>query len=249
LSSAVEAEAPIFIAMWTIAHRGASGYAPENTAAAFELAITMRADMIETDARRTSDGQIVLFHDDTLDAKSDGHGPLGQHELEQLSLLDFGAWFDPRFAGERILTLTEYLDRFAGRIGTCLEIKDPAAAEGVISILRGWRVGSAHHPFHITSFDWDTAVQARRALELPTGYLTSAFDTETIGRCGAAGLTQICPPARLLDQRLVDAAHEAGLTARAWGVRDRADVDRLFATGADGATVNWPDWILDRGAT
>lgn len=232
--------------MLTLAHRGASGYAPENTAAAFELAIDMGADMIETDARRTRDGQVVLFHDDRLDSRSDGTGTVADHTLTQLRRLDLGAWFEPRFAGERILTLAEYLDRFTDRIGTCLEIKDPAAAEAVVAELGPRRLAAGPHAFHLTSFDWDAAVRARAALRLPTGYLCRAFDVDTIERCVGAGLTQICPPAGLLTAPLVEAAHQAGLLVRAWGVRDRADVDRLFATGADGATVNWPDWLLQR---
>jgi len=93
-----------------IAHRGASGYAPENTRAAFDLAIAMGADAIETDVRLTADGHPVLFHDAVVDRVSDGRGPVDDHTLEELRRLDLGSWFGSDAAGERLLTLDEALD-------------------------------------------------------------------------------------------------------------------------------------------
>jgi glycerophosphoryl diester phosphodiesterase len=98
---------------------------------------------------------------------------------------------------------------------------------------------------HVTSFSWSALLPATMMHGgLVYGYLSRTFNTDIIRRCVARGIAQICPPAGLLTAELVDEAHAAGLNVRAWGVRERADVDRLFAAGADGATVNWPDWIL-----
>jgi glycerophosphoryl diester phosphodiesterase len=108
--------------MWNIAHRGASGYAPENTHAAFDRAIAMRADAIETDVQVTTDGALVLFHDDFVDRNSDGHGPVVDHSLAELRSLDLGAWFGPSFAGQRVLTAQEMIDEYAGHIPVVFEI-------------------------------------------------------------------------------------------------------------------------------
>ena len=91
--------------MRCIGHRGASGYAPENTRAAFARAIAMGADAIETDVQLTADGQLVLFHDATVERTSDGRGPLADYTLAELRALDLGGWFAPEFAGERELAL------------------------------------------------------------------------------------------------------------------------------------------------
>lgn len=88
----------------TIAHRGASDHAPENTRAAFDLAIGIGADMIETDVQVTRDGQTVLFHDQLVNRTSDGMRPLAPHTLAELRAPDLGSLFGPMFAGQRIVT-------------------------------------------------------------------------------------------------------------------------------------------------
>lgn len=113
--------------IWVIAHRGASKDAPENTLAAFQLAIDQGADMIELDIRLSRDGQIVVFHDKTLQRTTDGEGKLDNLTLAELQSLDAGSWFDPsRFAGEKIPSLREVLDLCAGQIMLNIEIKKDA---------------------------------------------------------------------------------------------------------------------------
>ncbi|NMC78815.1 MAG: glycerophosphodiester phosphodiesterase, partial [Chloroflexi bacterium] len=87
------------------AHRGASADAPENTLAAFRLAVDENADGIELDAKLSADGQVVVIHDQSVDRTTDGHGRVGQLTLAQLKELDAGSSFSPGFAGERIPTL------------------------------------------------------------------------------------------------------------------------------------------------
>lgn len=227
--------------MRNIAHRGASAYAPENTVAAFDLAIAMGADAIETDVQSTSDGHLVLFHDSLLDRTSNGHGLLTDQALGHLQQLDIGAWFSPDHAGTRILELEPALDRFLSKIPFVLEIKDPAAALPLMdAIPRTDRI-------EITSFDWDALLLARdRAPAYRFGFLTTRFDTAEIERCVAAGLQQICPHASSVSANIVAEAHRQGLDVRAWGVSERLQIDRLRDAGVDGTTCNWPDWL--RGA-
>ena len=232
--------------MLTIAHRGASGYAPENTHAAFERAIGMGVDMVETDVQLTRDGDLVLIHDELVDRTSDGQGPVADHTLAELRALDMGAWFAPEFAGERILTLEEFAAAFLPRIPAVLEIKDPLATGPLLDAIAALGIADL---VHVTSFSWSALLPATMLHgSLTYGYLSRTFNVDIIRRCAARGIAQICPPGGLLTNELVDAAHAAGLTVRAWGMRERDDVDRLFATGADGATVNWPDWTLSHPA-
>jgi len=151
-----------------------------------------------------------------------------------------GSWFGSGFSGERIVTMREFQDEYVPRIPICLEIKDPLATGPLIAFLKSQDL---NEQIHVTSFSWSAILQARSALAVPTGFLCRLFNTGIIERCVARGIDQICPPVSELDGEMVEFSHQQGLVVRAWGVRERNDIDRLFETGVDGATTNWPDWI------
>jgi glycerophosphoryl diester phosphodiesterase len=129
-----------------VAHRGASGYAPEHTIAAYTLALEQGADYVEQDLTLTSDGVLVCLHDDTLERTTDVEtrfpdravvesGPGGQpvkrwyandFTLAELKTLDAGSWFDARFAGARIATFEEAIALVKGKAGLFPELKSPA---------------------------------------------------------------------------------------------------------------------------
>ena len=227
--------------MLAVAHRGASGYAPENTRAAFDRAVALGSDAIETDVQLTADGQLVLFHDATVDRTSDGQGPVADHTLAELRRLDLGGWFAPEFAGQRAMTPAELLDEYAGRVPLVFEIKDGRATAPLVALL------AARAPLdrvQVTSFLWSALLEARSLHPgLTLGFLTPTFEPDLIDRIVRRGFNQICPPVDRLTARRVALARERGLTVRAWRVERRDPVERLVETGADGATCNWPDWI------
>jgi glycerophosphoryl diester phosphodiesterase len=234
--------------MLILAHRGASGYAPENTWPAFTLAREMGANGIETDVQLSSDGVMVLVHDTNLDRTSDGTGPVADLTWDALSRLDAGSWLDARFAGERIVRLDDFLawcfpdPLVAGEMMICLEVKAPAAADPLVLLLNE-RALTGQPSLQLTSFNWDAVVRVHTALPgLVAGFLTPRFDSAEIERVVAAGLPQICPRADLLTPDLVAEAHGRGLNVRAWGVATREHLALVYATGADGTTLNWPDW-------
>ncbi|MGE3269224.1 MAG: glycerophosphodiester phosphodiesterase [Chloroflexota bacterium] len=234
--------------MLIFAHRGASGYAPENTMPAFELAREMGAGGIETDIQVSKDGVLVLVHDTKVDRTSNGTGNVADFTWQELSALDAGGWFDARFAGERIVRLDQFLDWAIpnplepASLVLCLEIKAPAATEATIEALAA-RGLTARPDLQLSSFDWDAAVRAHTALPgLVVGFLTPRFDKAEIERVLNAGLPQICPRADLLTPEMVTLAHERGLNVRAWGVGTREHLKLVYDCGADGTTLNWPDW-------
>lgn len=122
-----------------IAHRGASGHAPESTMAAYELAHEWGADYLEVDVQLSADGELVVFHDDTVDRTSDGEGHIHDYTLEELKALDTGTWFndanvdkaDPAFAGAQILTLEELFERFGHDARYYIETKSPLLNPGL----------------------------------------------------------------------------------------------------------------------
>jgi len=109
--------------MKVIAHRGASGYAPENTMAAFELAVEMGAEAIEFDVQMTKDGEIIVFHDYVLGRTASGEGLIMNKTLSELKTLDAGSWFSDKFKDEKILTLKEVLEKIPKEIELHIEIK------------------------------------------------------------------------------------------------------------------------------
>ena len=93
-----------------IGHRGASMYAPENSASSLKLASLMGIEWIETDVQITLDNKLVIFHDEKLERTSNGEGFLALKKFSELKKLDIGSWFSKEFEGERILSLVEFLD-------------------------------------------------------------------------------------------------------------------------------------------
>lgn len=92
-----------------VCHRGANKVAPENTLPALECALAAGFSHIEVDLQISSDGEIVVHHDPTLDRTTNGKGAVAAHSLAELRALDAGSWFDPFFAGTPIPTLAEVL--------------------------------------------------------------------------------------------------------------------------------------------
>ncbi len=122
------------------AHRGSSKYAPEETLAAFRRAIADGADTLEGDMAQTKDGQIIIIHDDTLSRTTNveelypDRAPwnVSDFTLAEVKRLEAGSWFSPKFAGEKIITLREWLRFTHRRVGLYPEIKDPDLYPGIV---------------------------------------------------------------------------------------------------------------------
>lgn len=106
-----------------IAHRGASGEAPENTMASFKLAIEQKADAIELDVQRSKNGRIMIMHDHSLRRTTSVKGRIAKKPHHELGAIDAGSWFHPTFAKERIPTLGHVLDTFGTKTNYVIELK------------------------------------------------------------------------------------------------------------------------------
>jgi len=106
-----------------IAHRGANRQAPENTLAAFHLALDLGADLLELDVRQTRDGELVVIHDEYVNRTTDGAGAVKDLDYAQLRRLDAGAWKGAQFAGQRVPSLRDVLELTAGSAGVVVELK------------------------------------------------------------------------------------------------------------------------------
>lgn len=110
--------------VYRIAHRGSSVDRPENTLPAILKAIDSKATVVEVDVRTSQDGELVLLHDATLDRTTNGRGKVNDFKLVELKGLDAGGWFDERYRGERIPTLSEALDLSRSKIKVLLDLKE-----------------------------------------------------------------------------------------------------------------------------
>src|SRR5690606_32908259 len=108
------------------AHRGAALMAPENTLAAFHAAIDAGADAIEFDVRLSADGAVVVFHDRDFRRVANDPRTVAETPLSAMRDIDIGSWFDPRFSGERIQTLSEALAFIDRRALALVELKPDA---------------------------------------------------------------------------------------------------------------------------
>jgi glycerophosphoryl diester phosphodiesterase len=231
-------------ALMVIAHRGASSYAPENTLAAFDLALEMGVRHIELDVALTSDDHTVVIHDDKVDRTTDGCGLVTNHTLAALRELDAGSWFGPQFEGERIPTFDEVLARYKGRVHIHTEIKgkSPSLSQRTVDLIR--KHGMERH-VTVTSFRSAPLEEMRvYAPEWPTGWLVREVNDSIIAQARAIGVTQFCPRADTVTPELVQRLHAEGFVARAWGVSTEELMQRLVQAGVDGMTVNFPDKLI-----
>ncbi len=225
--------------MLVIAHRGASGHRPENTLSAYELAIEMRADMIEIDLHKTKDGHIVITHD----AELPGLGGIADHTLEELRSLDMGE-------GEKIPILGEVLDGFASRIPVNLEIKWGAAGdydrleEQTLEALRVRGLGTdiLFSCFRRSVLERlrDQDPKARLALlvspQSKTYSLASALE-----HAAALGCEALNPHWSQVDEELVERSHGAGLAVNVYTVNETQGMRRMLDLRVDGVFTNFPD--------
>jgi glycerophosphoryl diester phosphodiesterase len=236
--------------VWVVAHRGASGHAPENTMAAFRRAVEMGATFIETDLHLTRDARVVAIHDATLDRTTNGHGLVDLMPLVAVRELDAGTWFRSAsaesFAGERVPTLDEVL-RFARErdIIFYLELKSDSTwgvEHAVVAALRD--TGEAARVV-ILSFDPATLLSVNRLDQtMMTGYLCEIPSNDLVERSVRAGARQIAPRGDLVTPALVKRAHEAGLQVVAWTINEPDQMRRLIEAGVDGIMSDYPDRLV-----
>lgn len=253
--------------MLVIGHRGASGYAPEHTFASYDLALSLGVDYIEQDLQMTKDGILVVLHDDTLDRTTAGRctGRVIDHTLEQVRACDVGSWFNAThparaqdaYARERIPTLDEVFERYAGRASFYIETKNPDEAPGMEAALvalldeRELRQAAAH--------EWRVIIQSfsERSLRmihdmdatLPLVQLLHARSEtpRTIqGRLAriAEYAIGIGPSWRDVDIHLGRAATRACLELHPYTVNDAELMQRMTDLGVTGMFTDVPDVLL-----
>lgn len=250
-----------------IAHRGASGTCPENTLAAIQRAIEIGSDAVEQDVRRTKDGAIVLMHDATVYRTTDfrqrlggrGRRSPGRHPssrvsdltLPEVKALDAGSWKSPGFAGERVPTLEEALERLRERALGIIEIKDEGIAADVAEVIRKTRM---ERGVSVISFSDRAIRDARERIPtLRTGLLVSDVvrpsgrlrAREHARRAADAGAGILVALWRLATRPYIDELRARGFPIWVWTVNDPRTMKRLAAAGVDGIATDRPERLRE----
>lgn len=226
-----------------IAHRGASGAAPENTMAAFRKAIEMGSDMIEIDIQRTRDGHLVVFHDRTLGRTSNGSGVLRDHTLDELRQLDAGSWFGEEFVGEPIPTLVEVLELVRGRCEINIEIKNLPYQDPEIEATLLKTLAETAFPLNetiISSFDH---VSLARLSKLEPNIPTAALFGGLPASLAGMDTPILHPHWNGVTAGFMAMAKEAGRKVNVYTVDKPHLWGEMIEAGVDGIITNYPDQL------
>ncbi|MFB6468882.1 glycerophosphodiester phosphodiesterase [Cytobacillus sp. Hz8] len=237
-----------------VAHRGASGYAPENTIAAFDKAVEMKADYIEIDVQRSKDGKLVIIHDTTVDRTTDGTGKVKDLTFEQLRALDAGSFKGEQFKGEKIPTFDEILDRYHGKTGILIELKTPELYPGIEeSVAQELKERNLDHPQNekiiIQSFNFESMEKMNELLpKVPIGVLTSsqADASEQALKEFSAYADYFNPSYGIVSEDLVEQVHSLGLKISSWTVSNQETANFLLSMDVDAIITNYPDYVDPR---
>jgi glycerophosphoryl diester phosphodiesterase len=224
-----------------IAHRGSSVYAPENTLAAFNLAVRQEADAIELDVDLTCDGHVVVMHDTTIDRTTNGHGRVADLTLEEIRQVDAGAWKDAAFKGERVPLLQEVLEAMGQRLLINVEVKSTllrsSGVEAKVAALIEQHglldrvIISSFNPFalrRVKHINPGLACALIYAPDLPI-FLRNAWFAPLIPNLNARH-----PHHSQVNRDMVDQFHAQGLVVNVWTVNQAGIVHAMDQAGVDG---------------
>lgn len=245
-----------------VAHRGDSKHYPENTLPAFESAVRMGIDVVETDIHITKDGKLVIWHDPTLERNTDGSGKVEDHTLDELRRLDAGYTFTPdggkthpfRGKGVTICTLAEAFERCPGqRFNIDLKTKCPEIVDEFIRVVRehGAEDRICAASFHLENLerlrafapDILTSVTTAEVVPLllrqKLHILPRAFKRKIIFQVPEkqAGI-------HVVTKGFVEAMHRRGAVVMVWTINDEETMRRLFSIGVDSVMTDDPALVI-----
>ncbi|MCY7670381.1 glycerophosphodiester phosphodiesterase [Bacillus altitudinis] len=231
--------------MYIIAHRGSSSAAPENTIAAFDVAVEQGADYIELDVQMTMDQHVVVIHDDTVDRTTNGNGLVKSYTLDQLKKLDAGSWFDHQYTNERIPTLQEILERYSQRIGILIEIKHPKRQIGIEKAVARI-INRFAYSRHIIIQSFDVHALQRIKAFAPS-LRTALIIKPDVFKLTKRKLTTYSSFANCLNMKKtminrwwIDRIHTFGMDVFIWTVKDQKTADRIKKYPIDGVVTDNP---------
>lgn len=222
-----------------IGHRGAMGHETENTLASVQKALDLDVDMIEIDVFKIASGEIVVFHDETVDRLTNGGGTIENYTLDELKKLIVEE-------NHKIPLLQEVLDLIANTVRLNIELKGADTADSVNTIINDcidreeWILDN----FIISSFRWDELKRTRNLnTEIPIAVLTSEKPLEALPIAKELDAEAINPNFRELDLEVAQQIRKAGFKIYPWTVNNPGDIARMKQIGVDGIITNYPERV------
>ncbi|HIG94968.1 MAG TPA: glycerophosphodiester phosphodiesterase [Nanoarchaeota archaeon] len=220
-----------------IGHRGAMGYAPENTLKSFKKALELNVDAVELDIYVCKSGELVVIHDDKVNRTTNGKGYVVEKTFEELSTLDAGE-------GEKIPKLSEVLDLIDRKVKVNIELKGVKTAKPVHELIekyvknKGWE----YDDFLISSFNHYELKKFRKLNpKIKIGALISGIPIGFSKFAKMLNVDSVNLCFEFINQEFVDDAHNRNLKVYVWTVNDSDDIERMKTFGVDGIFSNFPD--------
>lgn len=237
-----------------IAHRGASGSAPENTLAAFKKAMDIGVDYVELDIHLSKDGEVVVIHDATLDRTTTGTGPVQDRTWAELQQLDAGSWYGDAFKGEPLPSLRQVMELVNGQTKILIEIKSPkdglyqGIEQKTLDLIKEynaytWCEMQSFHPEVVENWlKIDTQVTV---YQLIVGAMVGlSYDDQVRWGNGIGGngrVAGINPSKKFARAKYIKKLHKAGYVSFVWTVNEEEDMLTLMRKGVDGIITNYPE--------
>jgi len=232
------------------AHRGTSAHAPENTIAAFELALAQGADGIELDVKLSADGHVVVIHDATVNRTTGAHGRVKDLSLVDLRTLEAGSLFSEKFRGEKIPTLEEVFEAVGKRTFINVELTNyntprDHLVESVCMLVK--KFGLQKRVLFSSFLAWNLSRARSYLPEVSRGLL--AFN----GLLGAWGRSfgfvfgkyqALHPNLKDTTHQQVQRVHRLQRRIHVWTVNAAEDMHRLFGWGVDGIFTDDPQLAI-----
>lgn len=225
--------------MLNIGHRGAKGYEPENTLLSFQKAIDIGVDGIELDVHLSSDGAIMVIHDETLDRTTNGKGFVNELSLQELKTFQIEK-------ENTIPTLIEVFDLVNKHCFINIELKGKGTYKPVINLIehyieeKNWNYGH----FIISSFNWSALQEVRKwNAKIPIGVLTHTDLDLAIAFAKFIKAETIHPYFHLLTKENTLKIQNEGFKVFAWTVNETEDIQKIKSFHVNGIISDFPDRI------
>lgn len=219
-----------------IAHKGASGYFPENTMLSFRRAWELGAQMIELDVHETLDGKLVCIHDSTVERTTNGTGEV--HTLIYKELAEFDAG-----RGESIPLLEDVLEFATGKLQVNIELKVIGVEQEVINLAERHAMTPN---ILVSSFLHGTLLTIKELNgSIATAILIKESKEDIISYASEFDVDAVNPHHRLVTHEFVENLHAAKLEVYPWTVNDSSTMKTLYSLGVDGVVTDYPDKALE----
>jgi glycerophosphoryl diester phosphodiesterase len=241
-----------------VAHRGASGYAPEHTLTSYKMGEKMHGDYIEVDLQMTKDGELIAMHDETLDRTTNGTGQVKDYTLEEIKELDAGSWFNekypekanPEYEGLKVPTLEEVFQTFGKNANYYIETKSPEVYPGMeeklAEMVDEYKINK--DTLLVQSFSSesllkmnkvDPSIKLVQLLEYTSPAQISDAEIQAIKQYAIG----IGPNSDMIDKEYVQKTVQNGLEIHPYTVNEKEEMQKLIDWGVTGMFTNFPDLL------